>query len=87
MRARLADFGLGRVETSAALRLALERAADAGLKGETALLALRIASAGGSEGPRPVDRCDIIRALGRVGLAQDAQAFAVEGLVQLRGGA
>ncbi len=82
-RAALAGFDLGRSEAPARL-LALDTAAGAGLKGETALLALLISAA---SGPAPADRCWIIRALMRIGLAADARAFAVEGLTQLRGGA
>jgi hypothetical protein len=82
-RASLAGFELGRAD-SAARWLALDTAAGAGLKGETILLALRIAETGGSSGPSPADRSWIIRALERVGLKADAQALAVEGLTALQ---
>jgi len=85
-RAQLGAFELGRSEASAARLIALNIAAEAGLKGETALLALQIAQGAGGAGPAPVDRYWIIRALERVGLKTDAQAFAVEGLVALMGG-
>jgi hypothetical protein len=82
-RAELAGFELGRAEASPARLLALAVAADMGLKGETALLALRIAQVGGAAGPGPADRCSVIRALDRAGLKDDARAFAVEGLLAL----
>jgi len=84
-RAQLAGFDLGRSEVPAARLMALAIAAQAGLKGETALLVLQVAQAGGAAGPAPVDRCWIIRALDRVGLKTDAEAFAVEGLLALKG--
>ena len=83
--AQFADFQLGRADAAPARLMALDMAAEAGLKGQTALLALQIAHAGGAEGPAPVDRCWIIRALNRAGLKTDAQAFAVEGLKALQG--
>jgi hypothetical protein len=84
-RARFADFNLGRTETSAARLIALSLAAGSELKGETALLALQMAQAGGAAGPATADRCWIIRALARAGLKSDAKAFAVEGLLALAG--
>ena len=84
-RAQLADFDLGHSQTAPARLLALDAAARLGLKGETALLALQIAQAGGAGGPAPADRCWIIRALIRVGLKTDAEAFAAEGLLALKG--
>ena len=83
-RAQLAEFELGRSETPPARLLALNIAAASGLKGETALLALQIDQSGGAAGPAPADRCWIIRALDRVGFKNDAEAFAVEGLMALR---
>jgi len=44
-----------------------------------------VAQAGGAGGPAPADRCWIIRALIRVGLKTDAEAFAAEGLLALKG--
>ncbi len=85
-RAQLDAFELGRSEAPAARLMALNIAAEAGLKGETALLVLQIAQAAGAAGPAPVDRYWIIRALERVGLKTDAQAFAAEGLNALAGG-
>jgi hypothetical protein len=84
-RAQLDGFDLGRAETPPARLLALDTAAGAGLKGETALLALQVAQTGGAAGPGPADRCFVIRALLRAGLNADAKAFAVEGLLALRG--
>jgi hypothetical protein len=84
-RAAFASFGLPASKLSVARLLALDQAADLGLKGETALLALWIAEDGGVGGPGLADRARIIRALWRVGLAAQAQAFAVEGLTQLQG--
>ena len=84
-RAQLDTFELGRSEAPAARLMALNIAAEAGLKGETALLALQIAQAAGAGGPAPVDRYWIIRALERAGLKADAQAFAAEGLNALVG--
>ena len=84
-RAQLADFGLISSKASDSRLLALNIAADAGLKGETALLALQIAQYGSASGPALGDRCEIIRALNRVGLKEDARAFAIEGLMALRG--
>ena len=50
-RAQLADFDLGRSQTTPARLLALEPAARSGLKGETALLALPVAQASRSRRP------------------------------------
>jgi hypothetical protein len=82
-RAQFAGFELGRAEASPARLMVLAVAADMGLKGETALLALRVAQVGGAAGPGPADRCWIIRALDRAGLKDDARAFAIEGLLAL----
>ncbi|MDO9472236.1 MAG: hypothetical protein Q7J28_04215 [Caulobacter sp.] len=62
---------------------ALDLAADAGLKGETALLALAIiADAEGK--PRPADYVPIVSALRRVGLTGAAAAFAGEAFAALQ---
>ena len=53
------------------------------MRGDTALLALSAAAAGGADGPVSADRARIIGALGQRGLEADAQAFAVEGLLGL----
>lgn len=80
-RARLARADAGKSAASPALLLALDRAANLGLKGETALIALAIASDAGAAGPAALDRARIVAALRRVGLTDDAQAIAIEGLL------
>jgi hypothetical protein len=82
-RAQFAAFGLGRSDASPARLLLLDASADARVRGDTALIALSIAEAGGEAGPAPADRARLIRTLGHVGFAADAQAFAVEGLLSL----
>jgi hypothetical protein len=84
-RAAFAGFGLPPSKLTIARLLTLDQAADLGLKGETALVALWIAADGGAGGPGYADRVRIVRALQRAGLAAYAQAFAVEGLTQLQG--
>ena len=83
LRGQFLSFDLGRSEASAARLLALQDAAASGRAGETALIALSIAQAGGGAGPPPGDRAQIVRDLAQVGLKADAQAFAVEGLLGL----
>lgn len=83
-RAAMIDFDLGRAEAWPARLLVLDAAADAGLRGETGLLALSIAELGGAAGPKPADRAWIVRALARAGLSADARAFALEGLIDLQ---
>lgn len=80
-RARLARADTGKSAASPALLLALDRAANLGLKGETALIALTISSDAGAAGPAALDRARIVAALRRVGLADDAQTIAIEGLL------
>jgi len=82
-RADLIGFEIGRVEAPAARLLILQDAAASGRVGETALIALTLAQAGGTTGPATADRVQIIRALSRVGLKSGAQAFALEGLSPL----
>jgi len=82
-RAALAGFDLGPAQAPAARLLTLDLAADAALKGEAGLLALTAAEPGGADGPRPAARAAIVHALARAGLADDARAFAVEGLIAL----
>ena len=84
VRARLAALDLPAGAGPAARLLAMEGAADGVRKGETALLALWIAEADGGAGPTLNDRIRIERALLKVGLGANAQAFAVEGLAQLQ---
>jgi len=83
-RGELAGFAVPEGKGSAAHNLTLEMAADAKRIGETALLALWIAADAGPAGPAPADRTRIIRALAAVGLAADARAFALEGLLALK---
>lgn len=80
-RARLARADAGKTIAAPTLLLALDRAANLGLKGETVLIVLAIASDAGAAGPTPLDRARVIGALRRAGLPDDAQAFAVEGLL------
>lgn len=82
-RTQFAAFDLGRPSASAARLQLLEDAAGAKRKGEAALLALSIALDAGTTGPAPVDRARIARALNRVGLAVDARAVVIEGLLGL----
>jgi hypothetical protein len=84
-RAAFASFGLPPGKTTIARLLTLDQAGDAGLKGETAMLALWIAEDSGAGGPGFADRVRIVRALQRAGMPSYAQAFVVEGLVQLQG--
>lgn len=62
---------------------ALDLAADAGLKGETALLALVIVGEAGGK-PRPADYARIVSALRRAGLTDVAVAFAGEAFAALQ---
>lgn len=80
-RARLARADAGRSQASPTLLLALERAAMLGLKGETALIALAIAADAGPQGSVAVDRARVLAALRRVGMTQDVEAIAIEGLL------
>ncbi|QUD90853.1 hypothetical protein [Phenylobacterium montanum] len=82
-RAQFAGFDFRHGDASAARLMLLETDAEAGRVGETALLALSVAEAGGAAGPAASDRARIIQALARVGRKADAQAFAVEGLLSL----
>jgi hypothetical protein len=80
-RARLMRADAGRSTAPPALLSALDRAAAQGLKGETALVALAIASDAGPTGLTILDRARIVAALRRVGLAETAGDLAVEGLL------
>jgi hypothetical protein len=83
-RAEVASFDPPRGAASPA-RLALLRSAVQGrARGEAALLILAIALDAGPAGPAAADRAPIIAGLHDLGLAADAQAFAVEGLVGLK---
>lgn len=80
-RDAFAAFTVDRSAVPLARLFALDNAANAGLKGETGLLAVWIAGDAGTLSP--ADRAFIIRALNRAGLTQDARAFAVEGILAL----
>jgi len=82
-RAQFATFDLGKPAASAARTLLVEDAGAAKRKGEAGLLALSIALDAGATGPLLVDRARIARSLNRAGLAADARAIVVEGLLSL----
>jgi hypothetical protein len=82
-RGEFVRFDLGRSDPAAKL-MALDMAADAGAKGETALIALWIAEGGGAAGPDPADRARIVKALAKAGFADEARAVALEGLISLQ---
>jgi hypothetical protein len=83
-RGQFANFDVGRAAGSTARLVLIDDAAAAGLKGETALLALSVATEAGAAGPSPADRARIARGLARVGLVADARAVVVEGLLALQ---
>jgi hypothetical protein len=82
-RAEFADIATPRGAALPARLAAMDAAAEAGLKGETALLALSVSDVG-ALGPAPADRARIVQALRRAGLQTDARAFAAEGLLLLQ---
>jgi hypothetical protein len=82
-RAAFADFPLAHGDVPPARLLLLDAESDAGVRGDTALLALSAAEAGGADGPVPADRARLIGDLAHAGLKVDAQGFAVEGLLDL----
>ncbi|MFZ5668699.1 MAG: hypothetical protein ACOY4K_04335 [Pseudomonadota bacterium] len=79
-RAALALADAGRGAAAPALLMALDAAAAAGLKGETALLAVAAMADAGAAGPPAADRARIVLALRRAGLEAEAEALALEGL-------
>ncbi|OZA82803.1 MAG: hypothetical protein B7X77_01210, partial [Caulobacter sp. 39-67-4] len=83
-RGQFASFDVGKPAASTARLMLLDEAAAMGLKGETALLALSIATEAGTAGPSPADRARIARSLARAGLLADARAVVVEGLLALQ---
>lgn len=83
-RGQFASFDVGKPAGSTARLMLLDEAATAGIKGEAALLALAVAADAGAAGPGPADRARIAKAFGRVGLAGDAWAVVVEGLLALQ---
>ena len=82
-RTQFAGFALDRPLAAPARVQVLEDAAAAHRKGEAGLLALSIALDSGVAGPAPVDRARVARALNHAGLAADARAIVVEGLLGL----
>ena len=74
-RAELARFTLPRGAALPGRSLALDLAAQAGLKGETALLALSL------DAIAAADRARSVKALAQASLNDDARALAVEGLI------
>ena len=81
----MAGFDLGPAAASPGVRLALDLAADAGVRGDAALLALSVAQAGGAGGLAPADRAEVVRALlSAPALPRSARAFAIEGLMALQ---
>lgn len=85
VRAGLAQFSLPKHEAAPSRLMALDLAADAGLKGETVLAVLAIAHNAGANGANLSDRLRLVRALSRVGMIDEASAFAVEGMVLMQG--
>jgi hypothetical protein len=83
-RARIAAFALVEGKAPAGRSLALEAAADAKRMGEAALLALWTCADAGAAGPALADRVRIVRVLSRVGLADEARLFVLEGLAALK---
>lgn len=83
-RGRLAAFSAPAGKAPAGRLLALDQAADGRLAGEAALLSLWIAADAGTAGLALGDRVRIVRALSRAGLADEARAFALEGLAGLK---
>ncbi|HEX4196861.1 MAG TPA: hypothetical protein VHZ26_05425 [Caulobacteraceae bacterium] len=82
-RAAFIDFPIGHGDAPAARLLLLDAVADAGVRGDTALLTLLAAEPGAEAGPAPADRARLVRDLARAGFKADAAAFAVEGLLAL----
>lgn len=82
-RAQFAAFDLAKPVASPARMQVLEDAGAAKRKGEAGLLALSIVVDSGAAGPIPTDRARIARALNQAGLAADARAIVVEGLLGL----
>lgn len=83
-RARLAAMPVPEGKAPAGRNLALEAAADTRRVGEAALLALWTAAEAGVGGPAVGDRARIVRTLIRVGLADEARLFVLEGLAGLK---
>jgi hypothetical protein len=84
LRARVAALATPEGKAPAGRNLALGAAASEHRAGETALIALWTCAEAGPAGVAVGDRARIVRALRRAGLAADARAFALEGLVGLK---
>lgn len=83
-RTRLAAFAVAEGKSPVGRNVALAGAAEGGRMGEAALLALWICADAGPGGLSVADRARIVGALARVGLVEDARAFALEGLAVLK---
>lgn len=83
-RAVIAGFEVPAGVAAAGRLAALDLAADSGLKGETALLALAIAGDADGKPLKPTDAARVVAALKRVGLTSAAEAFADETFDALR---
>jgi len=83
-RAALAGFAIPAGSASPGRLSALDLAAAAGLKGETALHGLAIAADTAGKPLKPADAARVIAALTRVGLAEDAIRFGDEALTALQ---
>lgn len=83
-RARISGFAVAEGKGPAGRNLALEAAADGKRVGEAALLALWTSADAGVAGPAVADRVRIIRVLSRIGLANEARLFVLEGLAGLK---
>jgi len=83
-RARISAFTVAEGKAPAGRSLALEAAADGKRMGEAALLALWTCADAGAAGPALADRVRIVRVLSRVGLANEARLFVLEGLAGLK---
>jgi hypothetical protein len=85
IRTQLAQYTLPKHEAATSRLMALDMAADAQMKGETVLAVLAIAQSAGANGPNIADRLSIVRGLQRVGMSDEASAFAIEGMVLMQG--
>lgn len=83
-RARISGFAVAEGKAPAGRSLALEAAADGKRVGEAALLTLWTAADTGAAGPALGDRVRIVRVLSRIGLADEARLFVLEGLAGLK---
>lgn len=83
-RARVAAMPVPEGKAPAGRNLTLEAAADTRRVGEAALLALWTSAEAGVAGPTVGDRARIVRTLIRVGLADEARLFVLEGLAGLK---